>query len=184
MVTLPKILYIFRTVPIPLLAHFFTALNTYLRTFIWKGTQARISFSILVKHRSRVGMGVPVIRNYYRAALLDQLTAWMDPVPTKQRAVIEQVIIKGINLQALLIAVATNHPVYLSDHPSVNASLTTWKDLLSMNNEQVQVSGLNIPLQTFELFIPDFSVQPWVEKRYATLAALPDDIKQKDVFKL
>lgn len=84
MMVLPKILYIFRTVPIPLPTFFFNKLNTSLRSFIWKGLRPRIAFSTLMKQRSKGGMGVPIIKNDYRATLLDQLKAWFDPSSRKQ----------------------------------------------------------------------------------------------------
>lgn len=99
MMVLPKILYIFRTVPISLPAFFFNKLDTSLRSFIWKGKTARIAFSTFIRQRSKGGMGVPVIKDYYKAALLDQLKTWFDPSPEKQWVLLECNLVQNNNLQ-------------------------------------------------------------------------------------
>lgn len=75
-------------------------------------------------------MGVPVIKDYYRATLLDQLKTWFDPSPVKQWVLLEHNLVQNNNLRALLIAAATNKPLHLPDHPSISALLKAWIDLL------------------------------------------------------
>lgn len=60
--------------------------SSFLRTmqsmaskFIWKNQRARCPHSILIKSRGRGGMGMPDFKDYYIAALLDQLRFWILP---------------------------------------------------------------------------------------------------------
>lgn len=113
-------------------------------------------------------MGVPVPKDYYRVTLLDQLKACFDPSPVKQWVLLEQAMVNSTNLQALLIASATNKPIHIPDHPSISSSLTAWKGLLERRNAHTHIPLHDIPLQSFEFLIPDLSVKTWLESGYST----------------
>lgn len=55
---------------------------------------------------------------------------------------------------------------------------------LERSQEFIRIALCDIPLQTFEFLIPDFSVQPWIEAGYSTLREIPEAIKHKDRFKM
>lgn len=44
--------------------------------FIWNGKKPRVAFSILTANKDLGGMGLPDIRNYHYASLLDQMKFW------------------------------------------------------------------------------------------------------------
>lgn len=76
---LPKMLYLFRTIPIPLPKKLFQKFEIYFRKCIWKGGRARIPFNTLIKHKSVGGVGLPILKHYQTAAILDTLKYWFTP---------------------------------------------------------------------------------------------------------
>lgn len=60
-----------------------------------RGKKARNRSHYASKHRSQGGIGFPVLRYYYRAAILDQLKAWFKPAPGRLYISIENVMVSG-----------------------------------------------------------------------------------------
>lgn len=73
MLKLHQILYLFRSLPIPIPATFFKTLQSYLKCFVWQKKWARCTHKKLIKHRSVGGTGYVDFRDYYYAAILAQL---------------------------------------------------------------------------------------------------------------
>lgn len=76
MQVLPKILYIFCTLLIPMPLHYLASLKSILKTFIWKGKRARCSCPHLIKHRQIGGFGLPNINDYLYASQHAPLRHW------------------------------------------------------------------------------------------------------------
>lgn len=85
MLHLPQILYLFRTLPIPIPKYFFKSLQMLLNKCIWKGSKPRIAITLppLLKHKSAGCAGTIDFADYYTASLLGQLTEWFHPCPAK-----------------------------------------------------------------------------------------------------
>lgn len=77
-ILLPKKYFYFRALPIPIPTSFFTTMQKQMLHFIWAEGKARCSPQTQWKHKSVVGMGIPVFKDYYVAAVLDQLKNWFD----------------------------------------------------------------------------------------------------------
>lgn len=73
---LPKILYLFRVLPINVPAHFFRILQRRSAQFIWNKLKPRLPQSTLFMPRIRGGLGVPNFSKYYYASQLAQLTKY------------------------------------------------------------------------------------------------------------
>uniref|UniRef100_A0A670ZPU2 Reverse transcriptase domain-containing protein n=1 Tax=Pseudonaja textilis TaxID=8673 RepID=A0A670ZPU2_PSETE len=67
---LPKLLYLFQTIPIKLPKFFFDDINKVTLKFIWQGKKARISIKALQDAKSRGGLALPNWELYYWAANL------------------------------------------------------------------------------------------------------------------
>lgn len=67
MIQLLQILYLFRTLPIPIPASFFKSLQDLLSRFFWNGKKSRCSHSKLIKHRMYVGVGYIDFQDYFLA---------------------------------------------------------------------------------------------------------------------
>lgn len=84
MTLLPKLLYLFQALPIPLESSFFVKVKSLFTKFIWQKGRARLSFSILRRPRSKGGVGLPDVELYYKAAQLRILTEWFRRDSKKQ----------------------------------------------------------------------------------------------------
>uniref|UniRef100_A0A8C5MAY2 Reverse transcriptase domain-containing protein n=1 Tax=Leptobrachium leishanense TaxID=445787 RepID=A0A8C5MAY2_9ANUR len=67
---LPKILYIFRALPLSPHPSFFKSIQGVINQFIWKKKKPRVGFQVLTTSVSQGGLGLPNISLYYKAALM------------------------------------------------------------------------------------------------------------------
>lgn len=101
---LPKLLYLFRTIPILIPQKFFSELASLLNKFIWQHKKPRIALTTLYKQRTLGGGGLPNAYAYHQASLLDQLKYWFSCQEDNLWFHIEQHITPGHDLTALLMA--------------------------------------------------------------------------------
>lgn len=73
---LPKILYLFRVLPIAVPAHFLRILQRKTLQYIWGNAKPRLPKPTLYSLRIQRGLGVPDFTKYYYAAQLSQLTKY------------------------------------------------------------------------------------------------------------
>lgn len=76
MVVLPRFLYLFQNLPIPLNVSFFKKLDSIILPFVWGYKSHRISKAHLHKSVQSGGLGLPIFRYYYWAANSRVLTYW------------------------------------------------------------------------------------------------------------
>ena len=68
MTLLPKLLYLYRVLPISIPAHYFRIIQRRVSSFVWGTSRPRIKPQILHRPKSAGGLGYPSFVNYYRAA--------------------------------------------------------------------------------------------------------------------
>uniref|UniRef100_A0A2D4EPT8 Reverse transcriptase domain-containing protein n=1 Tax=Micrurus corallinus TaxID=54390 RepID=A0A2D4EPT8_MICCO len=78
MTILPKMLYLFQTIPIKLEKKFFEEMNKITRKFIWLNKKPRIKLKALQDIKSRGGMTLPNWELYYRSAVLIWTKEWIN----------------------------------------------------------------------------------------------------------
>lgn len=81
MVILPKLLYLFVNIPIPLTAHFFKVLRTLMTELVWAGIQSRIPWETLTLPQSQGGLAAPDFVLYAYSAQAQFLHHWIHPAP-------------------------------------------------------------------------------------------------------
>lgn len=74
---LPKFLYLFQSLPIPLTKFFFSSIDKLISTFIWNKKNPRTRKCILRRPRLQGGMALPNFLFYYWAANIRALLFWM-----------------------------------------------------------------------------------------------------------
>ena len=76
MAILPKLLYLYETLPIPIPAAHFRAIQGDLLKFLWNYKRHRIARSVLYAPRDQGGLAFPNIAKYYLAAQLRSVASW------------------------------------------------------------------------------------------------------------
>lgn len=109
MFTLPKLLYLYRAIPIVIPDTFFKSLQSMLSSYIWSNKKPRCPHSVTIKLKKAGSMGLPKVKDYNIAVLLDQIHHWFTPSMGKQWRHIEQTFISKGDLGTLLLADSVTH---------------------------------------------------------------------------
>uniref|UniRef100_A0A2D4IS05 Reverse transcriptase domain-containing protein n=1 Tax=Micrurus lemniscatus lemniscatus TaxID=129467 RepID=A0A2D4IS05_MICLE len=75
---LPKLLFLFQTIPIKLEKKFFDELNRIILKYIWQGKKARIKLKMLEDAKSNGGFGRPDWELYYQVSVLTWIKEWVN----------------------------------------------------------------------------------------------------------
>lgn len=89
MVMLPKLLYLFVNLPIPLPQYFFKRLRSLMIEFIWAGKQPRVQWVVLTLPLDQGGMAAPDFTLYAYCAQAQFLQFWAHPTPFQPHVAIE-----------------------------------------------------------------------------------------------
>lgn len=68
MTLLPKLLYLFRVLPIPIPAHYLRLIQNQAASFVWNFSKPCVSLHTLFLPKTRCGFGFPNFASYYKAA--------------------------------------------------------------------------------------------------------------------
>lgn len=74
----PRLLYYFLFLPIKIPQGKFKIWDKMISRFIWNGKRPRIKYSTLQLGKEKGGMGLPKLKDYYRAAQLRPIIMWCD----------------------------------------------------------------------------------------------------------
>lgn len=118
MVILPQLLYLFRTLIIPVPHSFFSTAQAILNKYLWQGRRARCAFKKLVANR-RVGVvGHVLLKDYHTAATLAQMRPWFPQLRASgaRWLELEKLHVQGHNLYDLLLA-SRHHSYWFQSIP-------------------------------------------------------------------
>lgn len=76
MTLLPKLLYLFRVLPIPIPAYYLRIIQRKVMSFIWGSSKPRIQQNTLYLPKTNGGLGCPNFACYYRAAHIASITKY------------------------------------------------------------------------------------------------------------
>lgn len=98
---LPRLLFLFQSLPIMVPGSTFKMLDKSIAKFLWQNKKARIKYKTLISPKGKGGLNLPNLKNYYWAAQLRALILWM----TKDRDTIwvdmEQSACPNVSLESL-----------------------------------------------------------------------------------
>lgn len=129
MTVMPRLLYLFQTIPIFIPKSFFKELNKCTSSFIWKKTVPRIRREFLERRREEGGLALPNYKHYYWAANIHKLLFWVSELDEDEIPVwvhMERYASSPVSLRSLVCA-----PLPLSKHlytnnPVVHGSIKIW----------------------------------------------------------
>lgn len=73
---LPKLLYLYRVLPIAIPPYYHRTIQNRVFKYIWGPTKPRVARSVLLRHKLNGGLGIPSFLHYYHAARLAQATLY------------------------------------------------------------------------------------------------------------
>ena len=74
---LPRLLFMFQSLPIEVPTSTFKTINNWLSKFIWQNKRPRIRLKIMLCTKENGGLDLPNLKKFYWAAQLQSLVAWL-----------------------------------------------------------------------------------------------------------
>uniref|UniRef100_A0A8C5PDU3 Reverse transcriptase domain-containing protein n=1 Tax=Leptobrachium leishanense TaxID=445787 RepID=A0A8C5PDU3_9ANUR len=125
---LPRVLYLFQTLPIFLPTAFFAQLRTMISTYVWNSKKPRISLTLLMAPKQLGGVALPHFRHYYMASHLQRIVEWSTSSLTRAWVTIEQEAAR-CPLPCLPWLPIFTQKAMVEPHPLINATLKAWRSL-------------------------------------------------------
>uniref|UniRef100_A0A8C5P8P1 Reverse transcriptase domain-containing protein n=1 Tax=Leptobrachium leishanense TaxID=445787 RepID=A0A8C5P8P1_9ANUR len=170
MMLLPKILYVFRALPLPAPMSFFKTVLLNLSQFIWRGKRPRIKIAILHQPVDRGGLGLPNLLLCYRAALMTNLGRIFAGVDLPQWTSLILPCSLPHDFVGLLWTPKSCRRVK-DDLPALPALLLHVWDVTRSLLTAVHPLSLASPLSVCTHLIPDLDPRPWCRNSLNTLSS-------------
>ena len=196
---LPRLLYIFRTLPVEVNDNQFREWDKWISRFIWQGKKPRIRFSTLQLGKENGGIALPCLRNYYYASQLIPLLHWCSREYKARWKELESGLNTTFPLEATIADRGLAAKLENINNPWINQTLKIWQKV-------VKACGIQKMLKLFRWCAYDTDFLPnrgdkrfvsWVEKGLTTYlsfthkGAIPSfqclkakhDLQQNDFFR-
>uniref|UniRef100_A0A8C5MCX6 Reverse transcriptase domain-containing protein n=1 Tax=Leptobrachium leishanense TaxID=445787 RepID=A0A8C5MCX6_9ANUR len=158
---LPKILYIFRTLPLKLPRLYLDTLQSTLMTFVWNHKRPRVPRCLLYNRQTEGGLHMVNIHKYYRASCLASLSEIFHKQPWPQWLVVEASCLEGHNLANLLWVPSSFRPKLQALMPSTALHLGIWDRHLDVLTSHYPLS-MAAPLPSLSYLLPQTLFDPWL----------------------
>lgn len=175
MLILPKLLYLFHTLIIPILHSYLTVLQKQITTFVWDSKPPRCANSTLTRPHYMGGVGLPHIGTYYHITALDQIYYWWNTTLEKIWSIIETSLYLQNCLVNSLLLTTRGLPPLLAPFPSITTFLEAWKQLSSAHVSSLPNHKLPIPLRALNTQIHDLPTHHWQSHGIMALSDLMTD---------
>lgn len=187
--TLPKLLYLFQTIPLAPPTNFFAKMKQIFCNFIWNNRRPRLRMTLLYLPYDRGGLGVPFLQGYYWAAQLRAAAYWFDTTSLPTWVRIEESTTSKIPLKLYLHSAKLSILKKLTSNPFVKHTVIVWHEVLNYLKENAALSRFT-PIWGNKHFTPgtnDLGFKIWANKGINKISDLYDrdvllsftDLKQK-----
>uniref|UniRef100_A0A3B5R0Z3 Reverse transcriptase domain-containing protein n=1 Tax=Xiphophorus maculatus TaxID=8083 RepID=A0A3B5R0Z3_XIPMA len=153
MTILPKFLYYFQTLPLPLSDSFYDSLDKLFNQFIWSNRKARLRLKLLYLPYERGGLQVPNLRWYYMAAQLTSATHYFCPTTPPAWVDIEQQSVPDFPLNTFLYSSDLKTLKKTTKKPFLKNTIINWYAAHKHVGEHPELSQF-APIWGNERFIP------------------------------
>uniref|UniRef100_A0A672HPP6 Reverse transcriptase domain-containing protein n=1 Tax=Salarias fasciatus TaxID=181472 RepID=A0A672HPP6_SALFA len=124
---LPKLLYLFLSLPVEIPHKQFRDWNKHISRFIWGKKRPRVRFATLLLPGDRGGMALPSLRDYYVSAQLRPPVFWCNPSYVAKWKNIE-LSLTDTPIQSVLGRIDKEKEIFQTTSKWVNLSLKVWAD--------------------------------------------------------
>uniref|UniRef100_A0A8C5Q824 Reverse transcriptase domain-containing protein n=1 Tax=Leptobrachium leishanense TaxID=445787 RepID=A0A8C5Q824_9ANUR len=163
MTILPKLLYLFRTLPLPLPTSYLEEIQSYFLTYVWRRGRPRVPAKLLYLSRCNGGMAMPNVTLYYNATLLASMGEFFLQSSTPRWTSVEQTCVGTHLVTSLIWLTPKQRPELPYMLPSTALYLKTWDRYRSrlLNNP---FPSLATPTDVLRYWIDGFPCSRWVGK--------------------
>lgn len=98
---LPRLLFLFQSLPIVVSNSIFKMLDKIISKFIWKNKKARIKYRTLLCPKEKGGLNLPNLKNYYWAAQLRAIIMWITKDADALWVGMEQNSCKNVSIESI-----------------------------------------------------------------------------------
>ncbi len=98
---LPRLLYLFQSLPIEVPEKQFRTWDKIISRFIWNGQKPRITFEILQIGKDKGGMALPNLKEYFHAAQIRPVICWCDKYYVAKWKMLE-LLVQGREIQSFI----------------------------------------------------------------------------------
>ena len=163
---LPRFLYLFQSLPIPVPAAFFPSLDKLTRRFIWHGKTPRVGLDKLTLDYSQGGLNLPNFRMYYWAAQSRFLAQRFDNGPSPSWLNIEKLEVNDDTWAELFYKWDRKSIKTITDNPLIIHSVLAWCKLHELFGRGGFLSP-KTPLwnnRLIPMFFQNSNFRPWSDK--------------------
>uniref|UniRef100_A0A3B5R1I6 Reverse transcriptase domain-containing protein n=1 Tax=Xiphophorus maculatus TaxID=8083 RepID=A0A3B5R1I6_XIPMA len=132
---LPRFLYLFQSLPVPVPSKQFVEWDKMLSKYIWKGKKARVKYKTLQLKKEKGGCGLPCLQEYFCAAQLRPLICLCCPDYTAGWKNVEGETVKTMPIKAIIADTKLQSKINLADEPISQVMISAW-------NEAIRICGL------------------------------------------
>lgn len=126
MMILPKFLYLFQSLPLPLPDTFFHNINNMLKQFIWNDKKARLQLRLLYLPYERGGLRLPNLKCYYWAAQLRAAMYYFSAPSLPAWVTIEETSTLGLPPKLYLYSASVKKLVKQTKNPFLRNTISVW----------------------------------------------------------
>uniref|UniRef100_A0A8C7WYP2 Reverse transcriptase domain-containing protein n=1 Tax=Oryzias sinensis TaxID=183150 RepID=A0A8C7WYP2_9TELE len=126
MVVLPKFLYLFQALPLPLPDTFFQCINNLFNQFIWNYKKARLKTKLLCLPYKKGGLQLPDLKLYYWSAQLRLTMYYFSGLPHPSWVTIEQNTTSELPLNLYLYSASPTKLIRQTKNPFLKNSIKIW----------------------------------------------------------
>lgn len=170
MSVLPKLLYLFRTLPIEVLESQFRELDKQISRFLWQGKRPRVRYSIMQLRIEEGGMALPCLRYYYYASQLIPLLYWCNEDYRSKWKELEIKMVTKFPPQAVIGDRTLLSQMGEPGNCWVHFTLKIWNKVIDLTKTQKMVNLFR--WCAFDSDFPpnrrDFTFKSWIEKGLTT----------------
>lgn len=130
---LPRLLYLFQTLPIEVSKLQFTEWDKIISRYIWLGRKPRVRYSTLQLSKDRGGLSLPRMKDYYYYAQLRPLVCLCDPLFKSKWKDLEERTTNGPPIQAMIADSKLQLHLKDPDNPWIKFTFKIWNEVCREN---------------------------------------------------